>query len=47
MSDRDIHAEFIAQAHLAVGQQRAAELVEMCWNVESLPDVSVLARTAG
>lgn len=46
MSDTDLEAKFIAQAQLAIGEARAIELVQSCWNVGSLPDVSRLAREA-
>ena len=46
MTDDEIDAKFIAQAMRAIGQDRAANLVEMCWDVESLADVSVLANSA-
>lgn len=46
MSDSEIDAKFIAQASLAIGHNRAAPLVKMCWDVENLADVSVLARSA-
>jgi 2-methylcitrate dehydratase PrpD len=46
MSDSEIEAKFIAQARLAIGHDRAAQLVKMCWDVENLADVSVLAKSA-
>jgi 2-methylcitrate dehydratase PrpD len=46
MSDSEINAKFIAQVSLAIGHDRAAELVKMCWGVENLEDVSVLVRSA-
>ena len=46
MSDGDVEAKFIAQAEVSIGHERAVDLVQTCWNVESLPDVSVLARKA-
>jgi 2-methylcitrate dehydratase PrpD len=46
MPDVDLEAKFIAQSQLSIGRERAADLVHMCWNIESLPDVSVLARAA-
>jgi 2-methylcitrate dehydratase PrpD len=46
MQDSDIEAKFIAQAELGIGHERAVEAAGMCWGIESLPDVSVLARLA-
>jgi 2-methylcitrate dehydratase PrpD len=46
MSDSEIEAKFIAQARLAIGRDRAAQLFKMCWDVENLADVSVLAKSA-
>src|SRR5439155_21013683 len=46
MSDSEIDAKFIAQATPAIGHDRASQLVKMCWDVETLADVSVLATSA-
>jgi 2-methylcitrate dehydratase PrpD len=46
MQDSDIEAKFIAQAEPGIGHERAIEAAGMCWSIESLPDVSVLARLA-
>jgi 2-methylcitrate dehydratase PrpD len=46
MSDDEVDAKFIAQASLAIGSDRAAQLAKMCWEVENITDVSVLAKSA-
>lgn len=46
MSDSEIDEKFVAQAGLAIGHDRAAQLLKMCWDVENLVDVSILANTA-
>jgi 2-methylcitrate dehydratase PrpD len=43
MSDKDIHAKFVSQAGLSIGQERASELVETLWRVETVADASTLA----
>jgi 2-methylcitrate dehydratase PrpD len=46
MSDSALQSKFLSQAEVAIGRARATDLVELCWNVDSLPDVSVLPRSA-
>ena len=46
MSDGDITDKFIAQAGLAIGYERATDLVASCWSVKELPNVSALAEAA-
>jgi 2-methylcitrate dehydratase PrpD len=46
MSDTEISAKFVAQASLAIGRDRAIELMNSCWRVTNLEDVSELTRCA-
>jgi 2-methylcitrate dehydratase PrpD len=46
MSDKDIEEKFVGQASLAIGQERAAALVDACWDVETISNVADLARQA-
>ena len=46
MSDSALEWKFLSQAGAAIGRDRATGLVERCWNVADLPDVSILARSA-
>jgi 2-methylcitrate dehydratase PrpD len=46
MSNADIGAKFLAQATPVIGADRASQLVDLCWEVETLPDAAVLATSA-
>ena len=46
MSDSEITDKFVAQAGLAIGYERATDLVASCWSVKELPNVSALAEAA-
>jgi 2-methylcitrate dehydratase PrpD len=46
MSDGEISSKFLAQSSLAIGQDRAEQLLNLCWRVEDLEDVSLLTKFA-
>jgi 2-methylcitrate dehydratase PrpD len=46
MTDRDLEQKFTGLAEVVIGPLRTREVMEMCWSVETLSDVGVLARAA-
>ena len=46
MSDADLEAKFRALVEPVLPQARIDELIKLCWNVERLDDVGVIARAA-
>jgi 2-methylcitrate dehydratase PrpD len=46
MSDADIGEKFVDQASLAIGQARAASLLESCWNIDGIGDIARFAQEA-
>ncbi len=46
MSDGELETKFIDQAEVVIGPERARDLLATCWNIETLPDVALIARKA-
>ena len=46
MTDGELEQKFIGLAEAVIGPSRTRKVLEMSWNVESLPDVGALARAA-
>ena len=44
MTDADLSAKCRAQAEPMLGRERAAELAELCWRLDRLPDAGEVAR---
>lgn len=46
MTDADLERKFTGLAEGVIGPIRTREVLDMCWDVESLPDAGTLARSA-
>jgi 2-methylcitrate dehydratase PrpD len=46
MTDSELEQKFTGLAEAVIGPLRTRDVLEMCWGLERLPDVAVLARAA-
>jgi 2-methylcitrate dehydratase PrpD len=46
MTDSELEQKFTGMAEAVIGPLRTREVIDMCWGVQRLPDVGVLARAA-
>jgi 2-methylcitrate dehydratase PrpD len=46
MTDHDLEVKFAALSDAVLSSDQAEDLMEMCWKLETLPDVSALARAS-
>lgn len=46
MSDADLEAKFSGLAGDVIPANQARRIMQLCWNIETLPDVAALARSA-
>jgi 2-methylcitrate dehydratase PrpD len=46
MSDQDLEAKFMGLAKGVLPSDRQRQLIDLCWDIASLPDASIVARSA-
>jgi 2-methylcitrate dehydratase PrpD len=46
MSDQDLEAKFMGQADGVLPAAQARRAIELCWNIETLPDAAAIAEAA-